>query len=377
MFIPGSIPLRSQDQCSNSLFQTCGQGLPGNFCCPTNTVCLALASNTTALCCPKGQSCELLYPIPCNIQVQNATAYPDNPLLTTALGADLPKCGTGCCPFGYQCGTTGDDEMCVMAKNQAAYSSLVTQTGQAMASKTLTPTSLPTTTITPTSLTSTVTSIPATNDTTAINVHAGIGRGGIIAGCSVGLAVLIAGVVFITWTKREEFFNYLRRRRPHRLPPREGSPSSQSPFRPPSYQASKPEHEDAKYLPVGGRVEMEVRRNTPRLTLGPFGNNPPFFTTASYQVPPYTPSAELHASATRAEVVPDTSRALPAKVHEALSPVELPASPLSFSLWEKNRNSSRTATMLVPVPPRAAVLPLSRFSPTRKPVPPDNLDNFF
>lgn len=380
MFIPGSTPLRSQDQCSSSLFQSCGQGLPGNFCCPTNTVCLALASNTTALCCPKGQSCELLHPITCDIQAQNATAYSDSPLLTTALGANLPKCGEGCCPFGYQCGTTGDDGMCVMAKDQAAYSLLVTQTAQAVASKTPTPTSLPTTTMTPTPTSlasSTVTSAPATNGTTAISVHAGIGRGGIIAGCSVGLAVLIAGVVFIGWTKREEFFNYLRRRRPHRSQSREGSPPDQSPFRPPSYQPSKPEHEDAKYQPVGGRAEMEVRRNTPRLTLGPFGNNPPFFTTASYQVPPYTPSAELHTSATHTEVVPDSSRDPPAKVQETLSPVELPASPLSFSLWEKNRNSSRIATTLVPMPPRAAVFPLSKFSPARKPVPPDNLDNFF
>lgn len=89
--------------CSNSSDTQCGSGLPGNFCCPSSETCIVLASNTTALCCATAEDCEVISPITCNIQAQNVTAHPGQPLMTTNLTGTLATCGTGCCPFGYSC----------------------------------------------------------------------------------------------------------------------------------------------------------------------------------------------------------------------------------------------------------------------------------
>lgn len=82
---------------------TCGQGLPANFCCASNDTCIPFNSGASAICCPPGSTCLSFEPIPCDINALNATAFPSNPLHTTALTADLPACGAGCCPQGYAC----------------------------------------------------------------------------------------------------------------------------------------------------------------------------------------------------------------------------------------------------------------------------------
>jgi hypothetical protein len=207
-------------------------------------------------------------------------------------------------------------------------------------------------------------------------VQAGAGKSGIIAGSTVGLLVLIVGVVWIMWKQRTEFFNHLRLR-VRTLQTLERPSIRQNPCRPPSYQAST--RDEIKHAPTEGRAEMEVRSKTPRLTLGPFGNNPPFpfFTRGSViRIPPYTPSAESDKSMMQWEVTPE-SREKPPPSESAVSPVELPASPVSFSLWEKQRSSLRLPSRLVSMPPRVSIRPFTPFSLTRKPLPPERQDNFF
>jgi hypothetical protein len=94
-------PLSDQSPCSLS-------GLPSNFCCPTGQSCIPLAANTTLLCCPTGQDCSIIKSIPCDIQLQNVTAHPDDTLKTTALTVALPTCGSQCCPFGFTCNASGN-----------------------------------------------------------------------------------------------------------------------------------------------------------------------------------------------------------------------------------------------------------------------------
>ncbi|PHH68660.1 hypothetical protein CDD80_7365 [Ophiocordyceps camponoti-rufipedis] len=46
-------------------------GLPAPLCCAADSVCNALAGNTTVLCCPKGRSCDKIRPITCDVRSQD------------------------------------------------------------------------------------------------------------------------------------------------------------------------------------------------------------------------------------------------------------------------------------------------------------------
>ncbi|CAK7215851.1 hypothetical protein SCUCBS95973_002622 [Sporothrix curviconia] len=92
-------------------------GLPGDFCCPTGSVCNVLAGNTTLLCCPDGESCSTINPITCDLSQQDASIHPQAPIKTTALNGVLTKCGSLCCPFGYNCNGNG---LCILEDNQNA-----------------------------------------------------------------------------------------------------------------------------------------------------------------------------------------------------------------------------------------------------------------
>ncbi|KAM0253596.1 hypothetical protein ACHAQJ_007225 [Trichoderma viride] len=89
--------------------QSCPASLPNNFCCTQGTSCLPLAGNTTALCCPTGQTCEKIQPITCDISLQDPSKNSQSPIKTSVFDVPLEKCGTNlCCPFGYSC--TGDGQ---------------------------------------------------------------------------------------------------------------------------------------------------------------------------------------------------------------------------------------------------------------------------
>ncbi|ORY71576.1 uncharacterized protein BCR38DRAFT_404646 [Pseudomassariella vexata] len=98
--------------CAVDGYSPCSSSLPADFCCPSSTTCVSVASNTTAICCPKSQICDEIQPITCDIDKQNVTAFPESPLHTTNLEESLPTCGKGnCCPFGYRCNSSGNCEI--------------------------------------------------------------------------------------------------------------------------------------------------------------------------------------------------------------------------------------------------------------------------
>ncbi|KAE8136206.1 hypothetical protein BDV38DRAFT_272256 [Aspergillus pseudotamarii] len=108
------LALRDSDSCPSS-YQKCGAaGLPGSFCCPSSSTCISLDNASSAICCPKGQACTYIEPINCNVQLQNATLHPTNPVKTVRLDDQLPKCGNSCCPFGYKC---KGNQLCEMDNN--------------------------------------------------------------------------------------------------------------------------------------------------------------------------------------------------------------------------------------------------------------------
>lgn len=84
---------------------TCGSGYPQDFTCPASSTCLPL--NTTAsaqavLCCPTGQTCNVIAPISCDRSKQNATSSPSSQLHADPT-MELQTCGSDCCPMGYEC----------------------------------------------------------------------------------------------------------------------------------------------------------------------------------------------------------------------------------------------------------------------------------
>jgi hypothetical protein len=113
--------------CSAAGYSQCASiaaSFPPNFCCPANSNCIALAGNTTLLCCPTGQDCSLIQPIACDVSLQNATSHPNNILKTTALSVPLAQCAGQCCPFGFSC----DGTNCILNKNQDSVPSAASST---------------------------------------------------------------------------------------------------------------------------------------------------------------------------------------------------------------------------------------------------------
>jgi hypothetical protein len=117
MSVPAAALFGRDDTCGDTSYTKCSQaGLPDNFCCSPSSTCIPLAGNTTILCCPTGSDCSTIAPIVCNVQLQDATAYPQAVVKTTVLTGELPKCGSNCCPFGYTCDST---QNCIQDKDQS------------------------------------------------------------------------------------------------------------------------------------------------------------------------------------------------------------------------------------------------------------------
>ncbi|RCI15599.1 hypothetical protein L249_3626 [Ophiocordyceps polyrhachis-furcata BCC 54312] len=79
----------STDYCAETGFQHCA-GFGPSFCCPQDSVCVALAAKTTLLCCPVGRSCDVIRPITCDVREQDPARNPRAPLKTALLGQELP-----------------------------------------------------------------------------------------------------------------------------------------------------------------------------------------------------------------------------------------------------------------------------------------------
>ncbi len=95
---------RAELTCPISGYTPCNKnGLPGNFCCPSTSTCVAFNDGRSAICCPSGRDCSTIQPINCDLTRQNATAHPSSQLYTTDLTTNMESCGNQCCPQGYSC----------------------------------------------------------------------------------------------------------------------------------------------------------------------------------------------------------------------------------------------------------------------------------
>lgn len=196
-WIPPHVIFERQSSCPDPNFRQCPGGLPGNFCCAAGATCLALAANTTALCCPAGSTCDVIEPITCDITQQNVAINPLAPLKTTALQSQLPRCGAGCCPFGYSCTDTG---RCVRNADQS-----VPPPGVAVPSSATPPAA------TQTSIQTSAPATPGTAAPAATTSSAPVSQGGfptvavvvgILGGLLGGAALTVAILMFIGWRRR-------------------------------------------------------------------------------------------------------------------------------------------------------------------------------
>lgn len=197
----------SEDSCPSN-FDQCGNGLPDEFCCKSTDTCIALADNSSVLCCPDGGTCSSIRPITCSIAVQNATAYPTSSVHSTDLTGTLPVCGRDssgsdtCCPFGYSC---NEESVCVLTQTETPVSTGILAT----ATSGLPPG--PTTTDS-VGITATSSTAESTYTVTMPTYVSDSDRGrsssdrpktiGIATGSAVGGVAAVAGILVFAWVKR-------------------------------------------------------------------------------------------------------------------------------------------------------------------------------
>lgn len=115
----------------------CGQELPSDWVCSSNSICLQLNNTGTqaAICCPASDKsrCSTVAPISCDISKQNATSNPRSSLFTQDLTRELVGCGSdSCCPLGYSC----KSQTCVMDDDTKAADGTQSTTPTAASSST-------------------------------------------------------------------------------------------------------------------------------------------------------------------------------------------------------------------------------------------------
>lgn len=112
---------RREDTCPSSNPVSCSavdSKLPSDFCCGSDTTCQSLDQSSSAICCPKGKSCDSIGVINCNLDLMDASSNA-GPIFTTRLKDKLPTCGDKCCPFGYTCSEQGGTSICIVDKSRA------------------------------------------------------------------------------------------------------------------------------------------------------------------------------------------------------------------------------------------------------------------
>ncbi len=279
-----------QPACPGSEYSSCGADLPTGFCCRANEVCLPLAANTTALCCPQGVSCARIQPVECNIQAQNITAAPKSPIHTLALYTNLSQCGKSdngastCCPFGYHC----DNGACVLDSDQGEdiYGYLILERREAAAQNTTKPTF-------------------GAEPSELGSSGGGVSRIGIAVGSAAVGSFSLAAIVFFFRMKRAKIpsFTMLRHKS------RQRRSMQEKPLPPLPLQTFKPSPlPPYRKLPNPGTVPLHAINTQPAYT-------------------------------------------------NSFSPIELPATPLSYNMWS-NRNSSTVSKL---------VRPTSTFHPYQSP----------
>lgn len=122
---------RQSSQCGgNPDLQQCGGDFPSDFCCGAKYTCNRL--NTTgvqsAICCPKGENCDAIKPLTCDLTLFDPVLHPDNQVhVSDTKDIKLSKCGTSCCPPGYSC----NGDVCIASKQVPSSSSTTSATPSA------------------------------------------------------------------------------------------------------------------------------------------------------------------------------------------------------------------------------------------------------
>ncbi len=211
--------------CPANDYGACASNLPGDFCCNAKgSFCLVTSgreghgntastvANTTIVCCPFGNDCSLIVPIPCDLQKLNVTAAPKSPILTTELDQPLVSCGNStCCPPGYSC----TDDQCVLeAVEQAQVNVTTTAGGGRTALATATSSGLPPRTDVATTTTTTAsgaakTGVSAGSASPASSSLPG-GRGALIS-AAVLATVLGLLLALIAYLERVRLKHWLKR----------------------------------------------------------------------------------------------------------------------------------------------------------------------
>ncbi|KAF6823008.1 GPI transamidase component pig-S/T [Colletotrichum musicola] len=310
--------LRPNASCPVKGYNACSNGTPDYFCCPSDTTCVIAAAGTTALCCPKGASCDVITTIICDVAAQDVVKNPDSPIHTTKLDESLPVCGQKCCPFGYKC---RGGSACVMDEGESRTSSSSSSTPKIIATGTR-PFVIATATTTSTSVvglpastttsTSTIreSSTPATSQTPPPAVTSSetstTTPGSVIAGTTVAAVASVAGLTCLLWFKRRSISEKVGR--PWQQLRGDGGHHSDQDVSLPRYSSPPPAYKNAETKPPLPQRHTFFKHYSPESV----GSNPP---------------------------------------------VELPATPVSFSAW--NPRSPRMEG-------RAAKV-RSHFEPYRRP----------
>ncbi|KAK1984234.1 hypothetical protein LZ30DRAFT_586615 [Colletotrichum cereale] len=285
--------LRPNASCPVKGYNACGSGMADYFCCPSDTTCLVLAENTTALCCPKGASCDVISPIICDITAQDVVENPTSPIHTTKLKESLPSCGSRCCPFGYTC---QGGSACVLDQEQKSHASTsvspttstkTTTSGTQTSTHAATPTPSESVPGAPTPSASlgqepSAPSVTVPTETPAAATPAANSTpGGIIAGTTVAAVASVALLTCLLWLKRRSISEKV------------GSVRFPRPWQQLREQGS----------------EQDV--SLPRY------NSPPPAYTIEMKAPSKQPTFRHYSPESVGDIVP----------------VELPATPVSFSVW--------------------------------------------
>ncbi|POS80011.1 hypothetical protein DHEL01_v201584 [Diaporthe helianthi] len=190
-------------------FNQCGNDLPSEFCCRSTDACIPLAKKTAVLCCPDGGTCSSIEPITCSIAVQNATAYPTSSVHSTDLDGTLPVCGRDssgsdtCCPFGYSC---NEKSICILTQTETPVSTGILSTATSDVSSGPTGTDSDGATITASTPEATYTVIMPTYVPPSDRGGSSSDKPktiGIATGSAVGGLAAVAGILVFAWIKRK------------------------------------------------------------------------------------------------------------------------------------------------------------------------------
>lgn len=230
----------TQKTCAAKNLDSCPDALPENFCCTQGSSCIALAGNTTALCCPDGGDCDFIQIITCDINKQDADKFPKEPIKTNVFNVDLETCGDGCCPFGYAC---SDNGLCKKDKDQSKKPGASNPTATATTA-TADPTSATASATGSETATGTAvsTSSPTSTDTPADQSDdSGKGKdssspattsiiGGVVGGCLVLLLIAVVIFLYIRRSNRRHAASLEKNRKPGHMRQNTAGSAVSAPF---------------------------------------------------------------------------------------------------------------------------------------------------